>query len=246
MRKPLTQSFVVAIYEVGALFGAGFAALRGDVLGRRRAIILAAILILIGASIQTGAHAVWHLIVGRIIAGLGIGVLTSTVPTWQSEMAKPHLRGTLVMTEGACIVMGVALSYWTNLLAWHHFPGDRQWRLPIGLQRASATVNGSDLAVVPATTLLIGATLMPESPRWLMSKKRKEEAQEIVARIWAADEKDKHVKSQVKGMSKALEKLDDFRWGMLFEQGPDCNRYRTSISLGCQALQQLAGTNLLT
>lgn len=77
----------------------------GDILGRRRTIVLGACLVLLGTVLQAvaGLGTLWVLVAGRVAAGLGIGVNTATIPVWQSEMARSEWRGTLVMTEGALV-----------------------------------------------------------------------------------------------------------------------------------------------
>lgn len=72
------------------------------------------IIMTIGAILQCTAHTLPHFIIGRIVTGWGNGMNTSTVPTWQSETAKSHDRGMLVMTEGMLITGGITLSYWIN------------------------------------------------------------------------------------------------------------------------------------
>lgn len=67
-----------------------------------------------GALLQSTAFQLPHFIVGRIITGIGNGINTSTVPTWQSESAKSSDRGKLVMIEGSLITGGICLSYWIN------------------------------------------------------------------------------------------------------------------------------------
>ncbi len=67
-----------------------------------------------GALLQSAAFTLSHFIVGRIITGIGNGINTSTVPTWQSESAKSSDRGKLVMIEGSLITGGICLSYWIN------------------------------------------------------------------------------------------------------------------------------------
>jgi MFS family permease len=81
------QGLVTAIYEIGCLAGAMFILSVGDILGRRRAIILGAVIMLLGVIIQVtsmpGATPLAQLIVGRVVMGVGNGVNTSTIPTYQ-------------------------------------------------------------------------------------------------------------------------------------------------------------------
>lgn len=69
----------------------------------------------IGAILQCTAFGLAQLIVGRVITGVGNGLNTSTVPTWQSECSKSHRRGQLVLIEGALVVGGVCISYCESL-----------------------------------------------------------------------------------------------------------------------------------
>ena len=106
----------------------------GNLLGRKRAVLLGTSIIVIGAAIQTASYSLPQLIVARVFTGLGTGVVslrewpfkdvnstltlkqnTSTIPTWQSETAKPHHRGRLVMIETSLVVFGVMLADYIDL-----------------------------------------------------------------------------------------------------------------------------------
>lgn len=86
------QGFVTAIYEIGCLAGALFILAMGDVLGRRRAMIIGGVIMIIGAIIQVTAYkdhsALAQFIIGRVITGVGNGINTSTIPTYQGELSK--------------------------------------------------------------------------------------------------------------------------------------------------------------
>lgn len=99
----------VASYCLGALFGCLISFAVGDMLGRRYMIWLAMGLIIVGASLQTSAHNLAHLIVGRIITGLGTGIDSSTVPMYQSELSKREWRGRLVSWEILFIGIGIVI-----------------------------------------------------------------------------------------------------------------------------------------
>jgi MFS family permease len=100
------QALVVAIYEIGCLLGSIFIIGYGDKLGRRRAVLLGSVIMLIGTAIQASSFEIGQLIVGRIVTGAGNGMNTSSIPVWQSEMAPPRIRGFLVLFEGALITCG--------------------------------------------------------------------------------------------------------------------------------------------
>lgn len=108
------QALVVAIYEIGCLIGALGIVAFGDKLGRRRAVLIGATIMLVGAAIQTASFGLAQLIVGRIVTGVGNGMNTSSIPVWQSESAPPRIRGFLVLFEGALITGGIMLSYWVS------------------------------------------------------------------------------------------------------------------------------------
>jgi MFS family permease len=106
------QALVVAIYEIGAFLGSIFILFYGDRMGRRKAIFCGGLIMIVGALIQTTAvDSLGQLIVGRIVAGAGNGMNTSTVPVWQAECAPPKRRGFLVLFEGALIAAGITIAY---------------------------------------------------------------------------------------------------------------------------------------
>lgn len=102
----------VSSYCLGALFGCILNFFVGDSFGRRRMIWMAMGFIIIGATLQTSAFTLPHLIIGRIVTGLGTGIDSSTVPMYQSELSKKHNRGSLVAWEIWFIGVGITVAYW--------------------------------------------------------------------------------------------------------------------------------------
>lgn len=88
----------------------------GNSLGRRKTIFLGTCIMIVGAILQCSSYELAQFIVGRIITGMGNGLNTSTVPTWQSECSRSHRRGQLVMIEGALITGGIMIAYWVQSL----------------------------------------------------------------------------------------------------------------------------------
>ncbi|KAF9218149.1 hypothetical protein BS17DRAFT_314231 [Gyrodon lividus] len=105
------QSFVVAVYEVGCLFGAIFALWIGDRLGRRRTIMLAGIIMMVGAILQATSYSYTQLVIARLVTGVGNGLNSSTVPSYHAECSPAKSRGALVLLEGCMNTFGVTLSY---------------------------------------------------------------------------------------------------------------------------------------
>jgi MFS family permease len=104
------QGISIASYNLGCFCGAIACIWIGDILGRRKTIFVGSSIMIAGAILQASAFSLPHFIVGRIITGIGNGLNTSTVPTWQSECSKSHRRGQLVMIEGALITGGICIS----------------------------------------------------------------------------------------------------------------------------------------
>lgn len=97
-------------YCLGALIGCAINFYIGDLLGRRRMMWLAMSFIIVGATLQASAYTISHLIVGRIICGIGTGIDSSTVPMLQSELCEKERRGRLVSWEVLFIGVGVVIA----------------------------------------------------------------------------------------------------------------------------------------
>lgn len=162
---------IQALFQVGALFGGLMSGLTSDPLGRRTAIFIACVLVIIGSALQTGSTHVAMFIVARFITGMGIGNLVIIVPTWQSEVSNPHSRGLLVGMHGTFILIGYSLALWIGT-AFSYVPnGDTQWRVPLALQ------------VVPPLLLACGIYAIPESPRWLLQHGKEEAALHVCKKL---------------------------------------------------------------
>jgi MFS family permease len=179
------QGFVTAIYEIGCLAGAIFQLSFGDVLGRRRAIIIGGLIMILGVIIQVtavpGNKAMAQFIIGRTITGVGNGINTSTIPTYQAECSKTTNRGLLICIEGSVIAIGTLIAYWIDFGA-SYGPPDLTWRFPIAFQ----IVFGAFLSGV--------MLFLPESPRWLMTRDRHDEAMTSLAALRGHHRDDEEIK----------------------------------------------------
>ncbi|KAI0914226.1 general substrate transporter [Ustulina deusta] len=228
-----TQGIAVASYNLGCFVGAIISIFISDKLGRKRMIILGTSIMIIGAALQASATTLPHLIVGRIITGLGNGGNTSTVPTWQSETSRSHKRGKLVMIEGALITGGVTLSYWIDL-GFSFAPGTVAWRFPLAFQ-------------IPFCIFILAFIWnLPESPRWLILKNREGEAREVLAALADTTTDDAIVENEFLAIKETVLEMSKGKFSDLFKMTKDREFHRTLLGYVNQVFQQISGINLIT
>ncbi|CDK29751.1 unnamed protein product [Kuraishia capsulata CBS 1993] len=156
------KSAVVSVFTGGAFFGAAIAGITNDWLGRRWTIFIGTVVFYLGASLQTGADALSHMLVGRIFAGLSVGIMYMVIPVYQSEIAHPSIRGSISALQQSFLGVGALISAWISYGCYVAFTSEAQFRLPLGLQ------------LVPTFFLMIFIFMLPESPRWLIKKGKDE------------------------------------------------------------------------
>ncbi|WRT63908.1 uncharacterized protein IL334_000834 [Kwoniella shivajii] len=236
-RSATLQSFLVAIYELGCMAGALSNLYVGDKLGRRHTISLGGIIMIVGAILQTAAVDYAMMLVARVITGLGNGLLTSTVPAYQSECAKAHHRGQLVLIEGSLITFGIMMSYWIDL-GFYFTTGSISWRFPIAFQILLALI----------MIICMYAFRLPESPRWLASKGKYAEALAVLAALDNTSVDDKKVIATFNGICDAIaaESAGGFGFRELFTNGRTQNLRRMLLGVVAQCFQQICGINLIT
>ncbi|KZT57196.1 MFS sugar transporter [Calocera cornea HHB12733] len=205
--NPTAQGFIVSLLVLGALFGSVPAGLLGDYLGRRKAIMGSTVVFIVGSICQTAAFNIATLMVGRFLAGFGIGMLATLAPIYQSEIAHPSIRGKLITLTQFFLGIGAFIASWIGYGAFF-WQDDRQWRVPFGIQ------------VVPAIPLFCFILFFPESPRWLASKGRNEEALANLARLHAhGNTEDAFVIAELADINEALKReaeIGEASWGELF------------------------------
>src|SRR5829696_1238410 len=156
------QQIVVAALLLGAVFGALFGGPLADRIGRRRAIMTAAAIFIIGSLASALATGATFLAVARFMLGLAVGGAGMVVPVYIAESSPSRVRGSLVSLQQFLITVGILLSYGINYL----LADAAAWRL----------------------MLLIGMFFLPESPRWLVGMSRDEEARAVLARTRETEE----------------------------------------------------------
>lgn len=159
----------------------------GDRLGRRKAIMLGALIMIIGAIIQVTAYPghdpFAQFVIGRIITGVGNGVNTSTIPTYQAECSNTKNRGLLICIQGGIIAFGSLIAYWIDFGA-SYGPDDLTWRFPIAFQ------------CLFGVWMILGMFFLPDSPRWLMMNERMEEGERVIAGLQGSEVSDHEVQLQ--------------------------------------------------
>lgn len=227
---------VTACYEIGCFFGALFSMFYGEAIGRTRLIVAGATVLIIGAAISASPFgAQWGLgqfVVGRVISGIGNGLNTATIPVWQSECSASHNRGLLVCFEGALIAVGTFIAYWV-VFGLSYVEQSVQWRFPVALQ------------IFFALIVLVGAMMLPDSPRWFVMRGHNQEACEVLGKLKRESPDSDVVLNEFNFMKADVEmsKASQASWKVIFTGGKTQEFQRLMLGCAGQFFQQFTGCN---
>lgn len=184
--SPAAEGWFVSSALVGCIIGVAFAGELSDRFGRKKLLMLSALLFLCSAIGTAGSIDYTLLILARMMGGMGVGVASIVAPLYISEIAPAAIRGRLVTCYQLAITAGILVAYLTNagllslsLTYQHQSLGEllnyiviqEVWRSMLGL------------GVIPSLLFLIGLCFVPESPRWLIYQGREQEGINILTRI---------------------------------------------------------------
>ncbi|EHY53293.1 Sugar transporter STL1 [Exophiala dermatitidis] len=248
------KGFMTAMIELGALIGAFNQGWVAEKISRKYSICVAVCIFVVGSVLQTAAQDYAMLVVGRLIGGIGVGMMSMVVPMYIAEVSPPEIRGTLLVLEEFSIVFGIICAFWLTF-GTRYIGGEWSYRLPFLLQ------------MFPAILLGIAVLFIPFSPRWLVSKGRDQEALEALVKLRQVSADDPRVQAEwldiraevafhkevgrKKHPNLAAEGQRS-RWAAIkFELSAyvDCFRQgywrRTMVGIGLMFFQQFVGINAL-
>lgn len=164
--------FVTSSVLIGSSIGALSIGTLSDRFGRKRLLLFASILFLLGSGLSMTAGGFVSMVVARIILGFAVGSASALTPAYLAELADAPHRGSLGTMFQLMITAGILLAYVSNLGFLHHnLLGIRDWRWMLGS------------ALIPAAILFVGSLILPESPRFLVEKGRVDEARDVLHQL---------------------------------------------------------------
>ncbi|KAL4173306.1 hypothetical protein KRP22_008459 [Phytophthora ramorum] len=220
----LQSESVVSAAVFGAIAGAALSSCGTHVFGRRPVILLSSAMFAVGSCLMAAAQTFMALLFGRLVVGVAIGFASMTVPLYIAEVSPPEIRGRLVSLNTAMVTGG---QFFSGMLDALLADVDGGWRYMLGL------------AAVPAAVQFVGFLMLPESPRYLVSKGRMDDAWTALKQIRGTEDiqlEESHIEADVL----RAEEGDVNIWDAI--RSPAVLR---ALGLGCflQALQQLCGIN---
>ena len=180
--------FTVGSLLIGCAVGAFFAGRLADAIGRRAVMILAALLFVVGALVQgmTDVHTLF--VVARFAGGMAVGAASVLSPLYISEMAPANIRGRLTTVQQVMIITGLTLAFVVNYFlaqsagsSLGEIAGVTAWRWMYLAQ------------AVPAVVFLVALFLIPESPRYLVSRGRDDDARKVLTNLFGPDEAERKI-----------------------------------------------------
>ncbi|KAK9333381.1 general substrate transporter [Lipomyces starkeyi] len=162
--------FLISAYEVGALFGALAEFAVGDRYGRKPNNLFGIVIVTFGAIIQTTSFGIAQFLVGRALAGFGLGIASTVIPIWLAECTLPKSRGRMMAMQLSNMLLGLIIATWLDYGV-SFYSSSIQWRLPCAFQ------------CVFAITVLCLVPFLPESPRYLAATGQQDRASHVLAAL---------------------------------------------------------------
>jgi sugar porter (SP) family MFS transporter len=217
----VAEEIVVSGVLLGATLGAIVGGKAADLFGRRRVLLVTAAIFGIGALASAVAPSPTVLIVSRVVLGLAIGLASTNVPVYLSEVAPPHARGWVVSLFQLAVTVGIVVAYLTD----YAFAGVEGWRWMLGL------------AVAPALVFGTGMFFLPETPRWLVRRGHHEVAHRVLVRIRELPD----VNIEIEEIKASLaQQAESGHWTDLLRRQV---RPALFVGLGLAVFQQITGIN---
>ncbi|KAI9445090.1 general substrate transporter [Lactarius indigo] len=227
---------MVAVLEVGAFITSIAAGQVGDIIGRRGTLFAGAVVFGIGGAVQTLTTGFYVMVVGRVISGLGVGLLSTIVPIYQSEISPPnhitHISsrrfpaGGIGMYEFTGNIVGYASSVWLDYFC-SFIDSDLSWRIPLFVQ----CIIGAILAA--------GSLVIPESPRWLIDVDRDDEGMQVIADLHGGDPEDLAAKTEFREIKERVIAERESGEGRTYEAMWRKYKRRILLAMSSQAFAQL-------
>ncbi|MEY2113998.1 sugar porter family MFS transporter [Rhodanobacter sp. FW106-PBR-R2A-1-13] len=215
--------WIVSSMMFGAAVGAVAASWLSATLGRKRSLILGAVLFVLGSLLSGLAWSPETLIAARLVLGLAIGVATFTAPLYLAEVAPEHIRGAMISTYQLMITIGILVAFLSDTAL--SYTGAWRWMLGV--------------IAIPGALFLLGVLALPDSPRWLMMRGRRDEALGVLHRLRGdpavVEREAADIEEQLKTPQRG--------WHLFLEN----RNFRRSVGLGVllQLMQQFTGMNVV-
>ena len=226
---------------LGCLFGSIAAGSLADRFGRRRILLLSAVLFAVSSALTGAAHSFTAFIVWRIVGGSAIGLSSNVAPIYIAEISPAAMRGRLVSLNQFAIVVGILLAQVVNWRLAQPVPAHlsavqllNTWNVQHGWRWMFFAV------VVPAAIFIVASLFIPESPRWLLAHHRDQDAQRVLTQIGGAS----YASAEFAGIERGLliESSADSSWRELLRPGI---RRIVLVGIALAVLQQWTGINIL-
>ncbi len=176
----LQEGWAVSVVLIGCMFGAGLAGPISDRIGRRRFMLISAVLFLVSAVGCAVPRTITAFVIFRFVGGLGIGSAAVLSPLYIAEIAPARIRGALVSVNQMAIVTGILLAYFVNWVFAGSGPSNWRWMYAMG--------------AIPSVLFFLLLLRVPESPRWLVKNGREEEAGAVLTRVDTAEAAAKEIR----------------------------------------------------
>ncbi len=189
------EGFAVSNLMIACVIGALIAGPIADWTGRKKVLILCAVLFIVSAILSALPRSFTELVIARFIGGIGVGVASVVSPMYIAEISPAKIRGRLVALNQLAIVVGILLSYLSNWLLVD--TGINNWRYMLVAE------------ILPATTFLMGLFFILESPRWLTKEGLEKDALDVlkvVAGAVNADHELQKIKKSLAEKKKLIKK----------------------------------------
>lgn len=228
-------AFLVSAYEVGALCGALFQFILGDRFGRKPNNIAGAVIVAIGALLQTTSFGLPQFLVGRLVAGFGLGCMTTVIPIWLAECAQPKSRGRMMAMQLSNLIMGLIIANWLDYGIASR-PGSIQWRLPCAFQ------------IVFCIVTVCFMPWLPESPRYLAATGQIDRSIIVLAALRGGHPDTPDIAEEMKEIQYAieLESKEQGSWSDCFKDNGISGWSRVVIAFSANFFQQLSGCNVMS
>jgi sugar porter (SP) family MFS transporter len=221
---PAQEGFAMASAMIGCLIGPLVALALADSIGRKKTLLVAAVMFAASAIGTALPMTIGQFIAFRIIGGIAVGLSSIVSPMYISEIAPPRMRGRLVAVNQMGIVTGALLAIVVSWgLSVSKVPGEWRWMF--------ASV------AVPSAIFFVGLLFVPESPRWLVRNGRSEEAVRVLTRV----EGEAHASAEMQAMTA----VSDEPVGSLTELFAPGLRIALLVGVGLAVFQQITGVSIL-